>query len=134
MTTKRTPAKRKYPWDNAPVWAKWASTDKDGRECWFSHKPLCLPEWQAWMRDDAVPGCGKFSDIEGSVRKPCRDWSNSLQAKPKPTPAKRAKIEWGIWIPRASKNDCRVLLLAAERKGTPLFDHAQVRRLPRGLA
>jgi hypothetical protein len=32
----------KYPWKDAPEWAHWAGTDKDGIMWWFEEKPFNL--------------------------------------------------------------------------------------------
>lgn len=52
----------KYPWDQAPEWAKFAATDEDGTKVWYEILPIWNPRrgewdplsgrWEIFSRDD----------------------------------------------------------------------------------
>ena len=58
----------RYPWHEAPEWARYAATDEDGKRWWYEEEP--------YLEDfDWVESEGNVSEIEN-------DWENSLEERP----------------------------------------------------
>jgi hypothetical protein len=60
----------KYPWDEAPEWANYASTNWDGSRFWSENKPKFKDGY--WLN---IPK-GKFSEIKNKF------YENSLEERP----------------------------------------------------
>ena len=62
----------RYPWDQAPDWARWAATDCTGDASWFADRPfqskIGFYSRTAW------------TDINGHFDR--SDWRNSLEKRP----------------------------------------------------
>ncbi len=68
----------RYPWDEAPAWARYAATDEDGWRWWFGALP-----------DPGRAGMWRLDPFEGQkvgvgARETtfCVNWRGSLEARP----------------------------------------------------
>lgn len=61
-----------YDWSQAPEWANWAATDKDGRVWWYKTEPRASHE--KWL--------GENSYIESTLPSPSVPWDHSLEQRP----------------------------------------------------
>lgn len=88
----------RYPWNEAPEWAMFAATDRDGHARWLENKPCHQPspqwflgEWWAEGRWIAMPGL-----------RLCSEWN----LDPEPRPATEA-VSDGV-----SDAECEVFKIA----------------------
>jgi hypothetical protein len=64
-----------YPWNEAPPWAEFAATDKDGTRCWFDSEPWLTKSNEMW-------NCiGQYAEIQPKSE-PQSLWRLSLQKRP----------------------------------------------------
>ena len=67
-----------YPWHEAPEWAKYAATDKDGEAYWYEELPNRISsEWSCGFRNELI-----MKVI---------NWQESLQERP---PAPKSVLDW----------------------------------------
>jgi hypothetical protein len=64
----------RYPWKDAPEWAKLAATNADGQRLWYGGPEVYQREtyWDYYGRASRMPDLGK----------PCPDWRDSLEQRP----------------------------------------------------
>ena len=74
LEARPTKTKTRYPWNEAPEWAMWVTTDANGDLNWFWHKPY--HDHEKWLR---LIGDYEFFTNEG----PCENWEQTLEARPK---------------------------------------------------
>ena len=60
-------------WSNAPEWANWKATDKDGKAYWYQCEPYPYTKNAAWLSNE-----GKYT----LAPSPNYDWDRSLEHRP----------------------------------------------------
>ncbi len=104
---------------------------RDGRGVVIdTHAPGKTFEWRGYIvtdKGDQKRDCWRGN---GDIGLGCRCDGDLVARLPDtpPKPAKRERLEWGVWIPRASENDCKVLLITGAHNAA--LRYAKVRRLP----
>lgn len=70
--------KIEYPWNEAPIWAKWAATDEKGEAYWFQVKPVqSAIMWQPKRKVGQFCKIKSFTKLSINV-----DWKKTLQKRP----------------------------------------------------
>ena len=64
-----------YDWNTAPVWAKWAATDRNGKAYWFEKKPSAISGFGYWLSNKCIY---RFF----AYLLPSEKWENTLEKRP----------------------------------------------------
>lgn len=71
----------RYPWADAPEWAQFAATDKDGSATWYASKPTIDSTDRGWIAP-LPPGIQFYLDCAIPGTYPADNWRDSLEPRP----------------------------------------------------
>lgn len=67
-----------YDWSDAPDWAQWAATDKNGRAFWYKYRPDVSVQEEPWIYTSMY----KIIEENHHAVLRCVDWKDSLEQRP----------------------------------------------------